>query len=89
MHLSVLFELRRQEGNLMSCYEVFNYFLGTYATDDIIADADMNIMSFKQPTGQDAVEYTQALWREALCCDPYAAVSSMVNISSRQHSLKG
>lgn len=40
--------------------------LAKYAADDIIAEANLIIMNLKQPKGQCAVEYTQALWTKTL-----------------------
>lgn len=60
----------RQEGQLTSYCQVVNYLLPTYAADVIIAEADLNIVNLKQPAGQSAVEYVQAVWKEALCCGP-------------------
>lgn len=37
-----------------------------WTTGDIIVEADRNIMNFKQPTDQGALEYTQALWTKAI-----------------------
>lgn len=58
----------RQDGKLTSCCEVVNYLPETYAAGDIIAEADMDIMNFTQPTGQSTVEYGQALLTNALRC---------------------
>lgn len=44
--------------------------MATYATDYIIAEGDMDIINFKMPAGQSAVEYVQALWGTALRCRP-------------------
>lgn len=58
--------LARQEGKVTSNCQVVNYLLATCVTDDIIAEDNMDIVNFKQPVGQSAVEYPQALWTEAL-----------------------
>lgn len=55
-----------QEGKLKSYWEVVNYLLATYATDDINAETDMDIMNFMQLAGQSAFEYGQAFWTKAL-----------------------
>lgn len=54
-----------QEGNLIAHREVVNSPLATYATEDIIAEADMDIINFKRPAGQSIVEYAQALIDES------------------------
>lgn len=45
----------RQEGKMTSFYKVFIYLLATYATDDIIDEAEMDIINFKQSANQSAV----------------------------------
>lgn len=41
-----------------------------HATDDIIADADMDIMYYKKLANQSVVEYVQILWMKGLCGGP-------------------
>lgn len=41
-----------------------------YATDDIIVEADMEIMNIKQPVSQSAFQDRQALWSKTLHCKP-------------------
>lgn len=60
----------RQQEKLKSYCKVSNYLLATYAMDDIIVEADMNIMSLKQPAGPSKVKYVQALWTKAVGCVP-------------------
>lgn len=55
-----------QEGMLISFCQVVSYILSTYATDDIIAEVDADIINYKQPKDLHAVDYSQALWTEAL-----------------------
>lgn len=69
-YLSVQLEPRSQKGKLTSYCEVVNFLLTTYATDDIIAAANMDIMKFEQPAGQSAVGYAQALWTKGLRFGP-------------------
>lgn len=57
-----------QEGKLASYCQAVNYLLATNATDNVIAEDDLEIMNFRQPAGLSAVEYVQALWTEALRC---------------------
>lgn len=71
-----------QHRNLKSYCEVVNYLLVTYATDNIIANAYMDVTNFKQPPGQSAAKYAQALRRR-----PYTASPLMTNIASKKHSL--
>lgn len=58
----------RQEGESLSYCAVVNCFLAAYTTCDITVVADRDIINFKQPTGQSAVEFAKALWTRALCC---------------------
>lgn len=59
-----------QEGKLTSCWKVVNYLLETYAKDDIIVEAYMDITNFKPPAGEWAFECTQALCTKATRCGP-------------------
>lgn len=54
----------------MSYFKVVNYLLAANATDDIIATAGMDIMTFKQPVAWEANEYINTLWMKALRCRP-------------------
>lgn len=58
----------RQEEKLTSCCKVVIYLLTLYAMDDIIDQADNDIMNFNRATGRSAVEYAHALWTKALLC---------------------
>lgn len=60
----------RQEGKLTPYCKIVNYLLATHAIEDIIAEADMSLMNFKQPDSQGAVEYIQALWTKDISCMP-------------------
>lgn len=73
----------RQEGNLTSYCEAVNYLLPTYLTDDIIAEADMDVINFKQPP-----DNTQSNTAKHSARMPYAAGLSTKNIASRENSLK-
>lgn len=46
-----------QEGKLMSSCHVVNYLLSTYATSNMIANADADIFHYKKPKNLNAVEY--------------------------------
>lgn len=58
------------EAKLTSYCQVINYLLATYETHYKIVDNDMDIMNFKHPNGQSALEYKQALWTKDLLCRP-------------------
>lgn len=60
----------RQEGNWTSDFEEITYWLVTYASCNIIAEADMDIMNLGQLVRQILVEYAQALWTKNQCCGP-------------------
>lgn len=55
-----------KKSKLLSYHQVVNYLLVGYAIVRISGECDMAIMKLKQPTNGIAVEYTQALWSEAL-----------------------
>lgn len=67
------------EGKLTSYCEVVKYVQPMYATNDTIADAHMDIVNCKQPTGQSAVEYGQAFWKNVFCYGPVYENSISVN----------
>lgn len=75
-----------QEGELTLYCEVVKHMLATYAIDDIIAKASMDIMNFRHGASQRAVQYAQALWTKALRCN---ASSSTTDTVSREYSFKG
>lgn len=45
----------REEGKFTSHGEFINYFFALLTTNDLIAQAEMNIMHLRQPTAQSAV----------------------------------
>lgn len=55
---------RQKEGTVTLYCEAVNYFLETYATDDVIAEADDDMMRFTQPSNKSPTEYTEALWNK-------------------------
>lgn len=67
----------RQEGKLTSQSQVINYLLVAYATDDIIAEANLEITSFKEPESQKKLEYAQTLWTKALRSRPVYSKSRL------------
>lgn len=60
----------RQEGNLTPYFQILNYLFATHATDDIIAEVSMDVMSLKQPASQSAVGFVQLVWTKSLRCTP-------------------
>lgn len=59
----------QKEGKLTIYCQVVNYLLATYAIEDMIAEAEAEIMSFKQPEYVSVVRYLEVLWEKALRCD--------------------
>lgn len=55
----------QKEGPIPSYCEAINYFLETYAVDDVIVQTDTNIMSFTQLSNKSPTEYTEAFWNNA------------------------
>lgn len=51
-----------KEGILTTHWQVFNYVLEAYTTDDVIAEAESDIMNYKQPKNMSAVCYSETLW---------------------------
>lgn len=48
--------------------KVVNYILETYATDDVIAERDAQILRFTHPSIMMATKYTKAKWNHVLRC---------------------
>lgn len=59
-----------KEGGLTSYCHVVKYLLATYGTDDIIAEAEMDMMNVNERDGWSTVKYAQALSTNALRCSP-------------------
>lgn len=57
-----------KEGTLTPYCQVANYLHETYATDDVITEAEANIMIYKQPGTMSAVPYSATLWEKTLKC---------------------
>lgn len=51
----------QQGGRLITYSQVFKYSLETNATDDVSAEAETDISSFKKPAGMSTVCYSDAL----------------------------
>lgn len=60
------FHKSQKEGNLTSYCEAVNYLIETYATEDVIAKTDANMMLSTQPSIKLSKEYAEALWNKAL-----------------------
>lgn len=45
----------RQEAKLAAYFQMVNYLLGTYATDDVICEAEAETVHFRRPIGIAAV----------------------------------
>lgn len=50
-----------EKGRLTSYCQVVNCFLNTYATNDIVAEADVDTIIYKQLQDLNAVDYSQSL----------------------------
>lgn len=70
-NLSVQLEQQAPRRKFTLYFEDVNNLPAAYATDNIIADADMDIMNFMQPAGQSTVEYAQALGTNVLHGVPF------------------
>lgn len=46
--------------------QVVNHLLGTYTTDDIIAEADTEIVRFIRVTNMSALQYSDVPWMKTL-----------------------
>lgn len=57
-----------KEGTLISNFEVVNK-LETCATDDVIAEADAEIMRFSQPPNKTSIDHSELRWANAVRCD--------------------
>ena len=57
-----------QEDLLRTYPQVVNFLLRTYATDEIIAEAYSDVMSFKQTSAMTEEQYSNLLWERALRC---------------------
>lgn len=42
-----------------------SYLLEIYATDDIIAEAEAEIVIFKKPAGMTTISYSEVLWEKS------------------------
>lgn len=49
----------QQEGNLTSYYRFVHYSLEAYATVDVIAEAELDIMSVKEPLSMWAIRFSE------------------------------
>lgn len=74
----------RQDGNLTSDCQLVKSLLLTYAAIDIISEAEMDIMNFKQPPGNSAIKYAMVFLMRAQCCRPVYEEHA----SQKEHLLK-
>lgn len=56
---------RQKQGTVTSYCELVDYFLGTHATDRVIAKTDTGIMQFTQASNKSPTKYANALWNKA------------------------
>lgn len=59
----------QKEGIVTSYCKVVNYLVETYETDDVIAEADADMMRFTLPSNKSPAEYAEGLCNKALRCD--------------------
>lgn len=71
----------RQDGKLTSFCKVKILLLATFATDDIVTEADVDIRNLKQPAAPSPIPFAPALWRKALCCRPSTTRACQTNIN--------
>lgn len=58
-----------QRGEMLTSYpEAVNFLLMTYATDDAMAEALLEVEGYKKSTGVTETEFSNELWRRALRC---------------------
>lgn len=68
-HISAIEENdSRNEEKLQTYCQIGNYLFNIYAIDDVIAEAEADIMNYKKPGGISAVCYLEILWEKALRC---------------------
>lgn len=58
----------QNEGTKALCCEAVDDLLETFATDDLIEYADVNLMQFIRLSKKSPTEYVEILWRKALRC---------------------
>lgn len=58
----------RQVGKLVPNCQAVNLLLMTYATENIIPEADVKLVKIRPLGNQNTMQYVQALWMEALRC---------------------
>lgn len=52
---------REQEGKLTTYWQILNYLLEMYSTDDLTTEGEAHTTNFKKPAGMTAVRYSEAL----------------------------
>lgn len=52
----------------MPYWEAVNHLLQMYGTDDVIIEADNNLMGFTQLPNESPTENAKVLWNKALRC---------------------
>lgn len=52
----------------MSYCKIANYWMETYAIEEIEEQDDKDTMTFRQPVGHRTFEYPEALWMKAISC---------------------
>lgn len=57
-----------REGKLTSYRQMVKYLLNIYGKDDIVVEADADIIIYKQPKDLNDIDYLQYLWTKALRC---------------------
>lgn len=57
---------RQKEGSVTLHFEVLNYSLKPYASDEIIAEKDADMMRLPQLSNKSSMEYMEALWNKPL-----------------------
>lgn len=58
------------KGETMTSYcQAVSYVLQTYATDDVISEAEADVMNDKQPENMCAVRYSETFWEKEFIAD--------------------
>lgn len=61
--------MRHKQGTLSSYFKALNYSLGTYVSDDVIAETDADMICSTQLSNKLPTQYAKALWNKALRCN--------------------
>lgn len=58
-----------KERTFTANFEVVHYFMEIYATDDVIAEPDADVMRFNSRHNRTHIQHPELFWATALLCD--------------------